>query len=98
MSSWNANPWSNFCDPHWELISHNKLHPGSLEISTPSEIIVGTQVFLPADGEASWSLLQSLVSLKQPEHMYSCIVIDKHKDKLLCIIAGEHAQFLIFLA
>ena len=36
-------------------------------------------VFLPADGEASWSLLPSLVSLlsgstMQPESTYSCIL------------------------
>ena len=38
-----------------------------------------TLVFLPADGEASWSLLPSLVSLLssstvQPENTYSCIL------------------------
>ena len=38
-----------------------------------------TSVFLPADGEASWSLLPSLVSLLssgtvQPEITYSCIL------------------------
>ena len=38
-----------------------------------------TPVFLPADGEASWLLLQSLVSLLsggtvQPENTYSCIL------------------------
>ena len=38
-----------------------------------------TQVFLPADGEASWSLLPSSVSLLsggtvQPENTYSCIL------------------------
>ena len=38
-----------------------------------------TQVFLPADGEASWSLLPSLVSLlsgstMQPEKTYSRIL------------------------
>ena len=37
VSSWDTNPWSNFCDPHWELIYHKKLHPGTLEISTPPE-------------------------------------------------------------
>ena len=42
MSSWDTNPWSNFDDPHWELICHNKWHPGTLEISTPQEIAVGT--------------------------------------------------------
>ena len=36
-------------------------------------------VFLPADGEASWSLLPSLVSLLsgstvEPENSYSCIL------------------------
>ena len=38
-----------------------------------------TLVFLPADGEASWSLLSSLVFLLsdgtvQPENTYSCIL------------------------
>ena len=38
-----------------------------------------TLVFLPADGEASWSLLPSSVSLLsdstvQPENTYSCIL------------------------
>ena len=38
-----------------------------------------TPVFLPADGEASWLLLPSLVSLlsggtMQPEYSYSCIL------------------------
>ena len=38
-----------------------------------------TSVFLPADGEASWLLLPSLVSLLsgntvQPENTYSCIL------------------------
>ena len=43
-----------------------------------------TTVFLPADGEVSWLLLPSLVSLLsgstvQPENSYSCIlkVIDQ---------------------
>ena len=38
-----------------------------------------TPIFLPADGEASWSLLPSSVSLLsggtvQPENTYSCIL------------------------
>ena len=41
MSSWDTNPWSNFCDPHWELIYHNKWHPGTSEISTPREVAEG---------------------------------------------------------
>ena len=41
-----------------------------------------TAVFLPADGEASWLLLPSLVSLLsvgtvQPEKTYSCILSDR---------------------
>ena len=90
MSSWITNPWSIFCDPHWELICCNKSHPGTLEIFTPPKIAVGTQfhvshgtktisVFLPADGEASSKLLPSSVySLPggslQPENIYSCIL------------------------
>ena len=43
-----------------------------------------TPVFLPADGEASWSLLPSLVSLLsgglvQPGNNYSCILKVKAK-------------------
>ena len=88
MSSWDTNPWSNFCDPHWKLICRNKWHPGTSEISTPSEVAVGTHsharhctktisAFLPADGEASWSLLPSSISLLsggtvKPENAYSC--------------------------
>ena len=73
MSSWDTNAWINFCGPHWELIFHNKWHPGTSELSAPLEIAVEVQfhvhstktilVFLPADGEASWSLLPSSVSL-----------------------------------
>ena len=80
MSSWDTNPWSNFCDPHWKLICHNKWHPGTSEISTPPDICTKpTQVFLPTDGEASWSLLPSSVSLLsggtvQPENTYPCIL------------------------
>ena len=38
-----------------------------------------TALFLPADGEASWSLLPSLLSLLsggtvQPENSYPCII------------------------
>ena len=29
MSSRDTNPWSNFCDPHWELICRNKWHSGT---------------------------------------------------------------------
>ena len=76
---------NNFCDPHWELICHNKQHPKTLKISTPLEIAVRTftftytPVFWPAYGEASWSLHPSLVSLLscstvQPENTYSCIL------------------------
>ena len=88
VSSWEINPWSNFCDHHWELICCNKWHQGTLEISTPLEIAVRTHfhvrhgiktilLFLTTDGEASWSLLTSSVSLLscstvKPENTYSC--------------------------
>ena len=78
------------CNSHWEFICLNKCHPGTSEISIPPEIAVGTHfhtwhgtktiaVFLPADEEASWSLLPSSVSLVsggrvQPENAYSCIL------------------------
>ena len=90
MSSWDTNPWRNFCDPHWELICHNKWHPRTLKISTPPEIAVGMHfhsrhgtktilIFLPAHGEASWLLLPSLVSLLsgstvQSENTFSYIL------------------------
>ena len=32
MISWDSNPWSNFCDPDWELICHKKLYPDLLTI------------------------------------------------------------------
>ena len=41
VSSWDTNPWSNVCDPHWELICQNKWHQGTSEISIPPEIAVG---------------------------------------------------------
>ena len=45
-----------------------------------------TPVFLPADGEASWSLLPSLVSLLsdgtvQPERTYSSILVTGQSEK-----------------
>ena len=89
-SSWHTNPWSNFCDPHWELICYKKWHPGNSKIPKPLEIAVGTPfnvqhgtkttlVFLLADGEASWLLLPSSISLlsgstAQSENTYSCIL------------------------
>ena len=90
MSSWDTDPWSNFCDPPWELTCRNKWHPGTSEISTSPEIAVGmhfhartwhktTPIFLPVDGKASGSLLPSSVSLLsgdivQPENTYSSIL------------------------
>ena len=86
-NSWEINPWSNFFDPHWELIWRNKWHPWTSDISTPPEIALGTHfhawhgtktttLFLPADGEACWLLPPSLVSFLsggtvQPENTYS---------------------------
>ena len=64
VSSWDTNPRSNFCDLDSELICHNKWYPGTSEISTSTEIAVeNTPVFLLTDGEASWLLLASSVSL-----------------------------------
>ena len=86
MSSWDTNPWHNFCDPHSELICRNTWHPGTTEISTTPEIAVGTYfhgrhatktipVFLPAEREAFQSLLPSSISLLsggtvQPQNTY----------------------------
>ena len=66
---------------------------GTLGIFTPMETAVGTHVhalhgtkttpvFLQADGEPTWWLLSSLVSLLsggtvQPENTYSCILVVK---------------------
>ena len=85
MSSWVTSPWSNFCDPHWELICCNNWYTGTSEISTPSKVPPGTHFhvrhgtkttigFLSAFGEASWSLLPCLDSLLsgstvQPENI-----------------------------
>ena len=90
MSSWDTNPWSNFCDLHWKLICCHKWHLGTWEKSASPEVAVGTHfheqhgsktipVFLHADGEASWLLLPISVSLLsgatvQPENTYSCIL------------------------
>ena len=73
-SLWETNPWSNFCDPYWELICHKKMTPGYLgNIWTTGNRDRDTPpwatwqwnylVFSPADGEASWLVLPSLVSL-----------------------------------
>ena len=90
MSSWDTNQCSIFCDLYWDLICRKKWHQETSKISTPPEIVVGarfhaqhntkiTPVFLPVDGEASWLLLVSLVSLLssgivQPENTYSCVL------------------------
>ena len=74
MSSWDTSPWSNFCDPYWEIICHNKWHPGDLRNihiianscrDTLPCALHGTKttpIFLPANGGASWLLLPGLVS------------------------------------
>ena len=89
LSLWDTNPWSNFCDSHWELICRNKQHPGTPEISKPQETPVETHFYVwhgthsipalsPTDGDASWLLLSNLVCLLseravQSESAYSCI-------------------------
>ena len=45
VSTWNSDPWGNFCDPHWEVICSNKWHPGTLGIIAPLEIAVGTHFY-----------------------------------------------------
>ena len=90
MGSWGTYPWSNFCDPHWELICWNKWHPETSEISTPPAIATGRHfyvwhgtkpilVFWPVDEVAFWLLLPGWVSLLsggtvQPENTYFCIL------------------------
>ena len=67
---WDIDPWSNFCDPHWELICRNKWQLATSGISISPEIAVGTHfyarhgtkttpVLLPTDGKAFWLLLLS---------------------------------------
>ena len=89
MRSWDTNPENNRYEnpennPHWIFICHSKWHPGTLEIPRPPEIAVrihfhawhGTEttlIFIPADGEASWSFLLS-GSEVQPQNTYSFIV------------------------
>ena len=85
--------------------------PETSEISTPTEIALGTHfharhdikttlVFLPADGEASWLLHPSSVSLLsgdtvQPEYTYSCIlqvtgqIRESQKEKKIIINANH---------
>ena len=84
-----------FDDPHWELIFCNKWRPETSEISIPPELALETlfhawhgslklpclttPVFLRVDGEASWLLLPSSVSVLsggtvQPENTCSCIL------------------------
>ena len=41
MSLWGTNPWSDYCDHHWELTCRNKWDPGTSEIFTPPEIAAG---------------------------------------------------------
>ena len=71
----------------WKRTPTWKWNPAASEISTPPEIDVAfnfhvlygsktTLIFLPADGEASWLLIPSLVYLlssdkMQPENTYS---------------------------
>ena len=61
VRSWDTNPWSNFYDPHWEHICHNKWHPGVSVIPIHPKIATSTHfhawhglktnpVFLPDDG------------------------------------------------
>ena len=38
----NIDPWSNFCDTHWELVCYNKWNEKTSEISTPEKIVAGT--------------------------------------------------------
>ena len=45
MNEWGTYPWSDFCVPHWELISHNKWHPETSVISTPPEIASGAHFY-----------------------------------------------------
>ena len=60
---------------NWEFICRNKWHLRASEISTPLEIAVETHfhvcnatkttpVFLPVNGEASWSLPTSLLTIR----------------------------------
>ena len=76
--------------PPLRLIYRNKWHPRTSEISTPTEMAVGSHfhaqhgtktipVFLNAGGKTSWSLLPSSVFLLwgdtvQPENSNCCIL------------------------
>ena len=60
MSSWDTNPWSNFCDPHRELICHNKWHPGTSGIFTTSKIAVRTHYLLMEKPLGRYFHVQSL--------------------------------------
>ena len=54
MGSWDTNPCSNFCEPHWVLICHYKWHPGSSEMSTLPEIAVGIHFHAQHGTKTTW--------------------------------------------
>ena len=83
MSLWDTNPSNNFCDPHWELICHNKWYPEISKTYTPLEIAVVKHfhgqhrtktilVLLPADREATFKICSG--GTLQPENTFSCIL------------------------
>ena len=85
MSSWGTNPWSDFCNPQWELIGHNKSHLGTSETSKNSRrdtvLCVNMALKLPQYFclLVEKPLFPSLISILsrgtvQPENTYSCIV------------------------
>ena len=73
MSSWDTNSWSNFCDPHWELVCRNKWLPGNscrdtLPCATWHWNYHGIFRYFQV-----WSSLLSGGTV-QPKNTYSCIL------------------------
>ena len=106
MSSWDTNLRGNICDPYWELICHNKLHPRTSKISKPTEIAVGTHfhaqqgtkttlVFLPANGEISWTLLPNLVwhsATRKQLFLYTQVTDQLWENQKRISISNYHGQ------
>ena len=52
-SYWDTDPWSDFCDLHWELVCCNNWNAKGLEISTPVKIVVTTHFH--AQHDTDWN-------------------------------------------
>ena len=90
MSSWDTNPWSNFCDPHWELICHNKWHLRT------SEILIGSWTSdkpfaVSKDFHGDWRGALTL----SPFLARSCVSTDVNFSYIACWSLSEWSTCLI---